>query len=362
MTSRPTLPDIALAALLTAVGVLGTLGADRFSPIDHPVDPTALTLVITTALLLTLRRLFPITTLLLTATLTSTYLVLGYPYGPILLSFLVAAYTAARHTPLRRALPAAAAALVILLIHVLTTPTTLADLAALIPGSAWVAVPFAVGVSMRQYREGIARSRTEAIRRQVDAERLRLAQEVHDVVGHGLAAIKMQAEVALHLLDTQPTQAEVALTAISRTATEALDEVRTMVNATDRSPTPGLARLPDLRDRMTNAGMQIDLDADPTPPDLAPATDLTCYRVVQESLTNALRHSLAKRATVRIRYEVDVVVINVSNPATRPPGPDGLGIPGMRKRVAALGGHFAAGPANGTFTVQARIPREAQHS
>ncbi|MFC7616545.1 sensor histidine kinase [Actinokineospora soli] len=126
----------------------------------------------------------------------------------------------------------------------------------------------------------------------------------------------------------------------------------------DRSPTPGLARLPELRDRMTNAGMDIDLEADPTPTDLSPTTDLTCYRVVQESLTNALRHSLSKRATVRIHYEVDVVVINVSNPATNtPPSPSGLGIPGMRNRVTALGGHFTAGPQNDTFHVHARIPR-----
>ena len=110
----------------------------------------------------------------------------------------------------------------------------------MLPASAWVVVPFAVGVVVRVSREATARtraeearSRAEQARRQADEERLRIAQEVHDVVGHGLAAISMQAEIALHLLPKRPEQAEAALTAISRTSREALDELRvTLAGAT----------------------------------------------------------------------------------------------------------------------------------
>ncbi|GAA4435656.1 hypothetical protein GCM10023148_42190 [Actinokineospora soli] len=208
MTPRTALPDAALALLLATIGIIGTLGADRLSPLDRPVDTLALALTTTTALLLTLRRTTPTTTLLLVATLTSTYLILGYPYGPILLSFFAATYTAARHLPFPTALPTAAAALTLLIIHVFTTPTELPGLIALVPASAWVIVPFAIGTTVRQHQEATARARAETIHHHVSAERLRLAQEVHDVVGHSLAAIKMQADVALHLINTTRTQAE----------------------------------------------------------------------------------------------------------------------------------------------------------
>ncbi|MEK8107620.1 histidine kinase [Micromonospora sp. M12] len=108
-----------------------------------------------------------------------------------------------------------------------------------------------------------ARTRAEQARRQADEERLRIAQEVHDVVGHGLAAISMQAEIALHLLPKRPEQAEVALTAISRTSREALDELRVTLGAVrrgaEREPVPGLARLPALRERLAGAGLAVEV-------------------------------------------------------------------------------------------------------
>ena len=119
------------------------------------------------------------------------------------------------------------------------------------PAAAWVVVPFAVGTTVRLARESAARGRVDEARRLADAERLRVAREVHDVVGHGLAAIHMQAEIALHLLARKPEQAEAALTAISRTSKEALDELRVTLTvvrrdeaADERAPTPGLAQLP----------------------------------------------------------------------------------------------------------------------
>jgi signal transduction histidine kinase len=232
--------------------------------------------------------------------------------------------------------------------------------------SAWVLVPFSLGFTLRMRREMAVRARAEAIRQSVDDERLRVAQEVHDIVGHGLAAIKMQADVALHVLAKKPDQAEVALEAISRTSSQALDELRAtlaMVRRTgtdaERSPVPSLARLDELRRRMAEAGVYVRLENSGEPVAALPvAVDLTGYRIIQESLTNVLRHSGAEQATVGIRYEADSVLITVSNAVTEySPGEGGSGISGMRERVLALGGEFTAGPSPGDgFEVRARLP------
>jgi signal transduction histidine kinase len=359
------LGDIALASGLALIGVVGTAGADRSTEVDLPVDARAFGIVVITALVLIVRRRWPLATLAASAALTSTYLVLGYPYGPILLSFLVAVYTVARYLPPSRSTPAALAALAILLVHLFTNPAALPGLLGVFPASAWVVVPYAIGVTVRLSRESAARGRAEAVRRRVDDERLRVAQEVHDVVGHGLAAIKMQADVALHLLARKPEQAENALTAISRTSAEALDELRAtlaVVRRTEsdatRSPAPGLDRLEDLRHRMGEAGVEVHLDTTGSPRELPAAVDLAGYRIVQESLTNVLRHGEAKVATVLVGYETDAVVIAISNPASHvSTGRHGLGIPGMRERVTSLGGDFAAGPtSDGRFEVRASLP------
>jgi signal transduction histidine kinase len=361
------LADIALAAALAFVGVAGTVAVGHNADLDRSVELPGLALVTATALVLAVRRRWPVGTYAVAAVLTSVYLILGYPYGPILLSFFVAGYTLARYLPLPVSAPASLAALLLLLSHLITHPTALPGLVGLVPASAWVVVPFAVGVTVRITRESVARERADAVRQRVNDERLRVAQEVHDVVGHGLAAIKMQADIALHLLARKPEQAETALHAISRTSTEALDELRATLavvrrpdSDTDptRSPPPGLGRLDDLCHRMSTAGVQVRMDTTGSPRDLPAAVDIAGYRVVQESLTNVLRHSAAKVASVRIGYETDAVVISVANPvASVPSGRAGLGIAGMRERVASLGGDFTAGPSrDGQFEVLVRIP------
>ncbi|MEV0086476.1 histidine kinase [Saccharopolyspora sp. NPDC050642] len=357
--------DAVLAALVTLVGIVGTLGADRWTAAAHrPVDAIGVGLVAATGLVLVLRRRRPVATLLIAAALTSTYLVLGYTYGPILLALLIAVYSVARHRPPATSVPTALAALLMLLVHIFTSGATLPGLFGVIPGSAWVVVPFAVGLAVRLQREAAARARAETLRQRVDDERLRIAQEVHDVVGHGLAAIKMQADVALHVLPKKPEQAEVALEAISRTSSDALEELRATLAVVRRTaaqgPAPGLARLDDLRKRMREAGVQVQLTTTGEPRDLPAPVDLTGYRILQESLTNVLRHSGDKRASITLDYAADALVITVTNPLTGSPGDGGgLGVPGMRQRVAALGGEFTAGPTgDGRFGVHARLPTE----
>jgi signal transduction histidine kinase len=353
--------DVVVAIAMTVVCVVGSTLSSGFADVARPLDAAGFALAAAAGLVLAVRRLWPLVTLGLSTAVTTAYLLLNYAYGPIFVAYAIAVYTVARYLPLPKAAVAAGVSLLALITHLFTNRASLPGLFGLIPATAWVVVPFAVGMMVRANHESVERARAEAVRQRVSDERLRVAQEVHDVVGHGLAAIKMQADIALHLLAKKPEQAEVALTAISRTSTAALDELRatlTVVRGADRSPAPGLDRLGELRERMHQAGMRVQVDTTGPVRHLPAAVDLAGYRIVQESLTNVLRHSQVKHATVRVGYENDSVVIAISNPLSDPSnGRTGLGIPGMRERVTSLGGQFSAGPTpDGRFEVHATIP------
>ncbi|MEV1071128.1 sensor histidine kinase [Micromonospora parva] len=368
--------DAVLALALLGFGLLATALAGNNQPGSRPVDAACRALIAVAALALLARRRAPVATLAVVTVATSTYLLIGYPYGPILLTFLIAVYSVAARLPVRPAALAAGGAFVLLLAHVFSGRGQAPGWTGVLPASAWVVVPFAVGVVVRVSRETAARTRAEAARsraeqarRQADEERLRIAQEVHDVVGHGLAAISMQAEIALHLLPKRPEQAEVALTAISRTSREALDELRVTLGAVrrgaEREPVPGLARLPALRDRLAGAGLAVEVRVVGDPRELPAAVDLAAYRVVQEALTNVLRHAGVSRAQVTVDYRADEVTVEVTDRGVGPgragaaPADDeaGHGLAGMRERVAALGGRLSTGPrAGGGFRVYAGLP------
>ncbi|WP_431942132.1 sensor histidine kinase [Micromonospora marina] len=357
--------DGLLALALLVIGLAGTAPAGVNQGVD--AGPGAYPLVAAAALAVAVRRRRPALTLAVVTVATAAYLMLGYPYGPILLSFLVAVYTVAAHRPLRDAVVGGAGALAALLGHVFVGARP-PGLVGLMPVAAWVVVPFAVGVTARLSREAAARSRTDEARRLADAERLRVAREVHDVVGHGLAAIHLQAEIALHLLARRPEQAETALTAISRTSKEALDELRVTLTvvrreeaADERAPAPGLGRLPHLRERLAGAGVPVTVEVTGAPVALPVAVDLAAYRVVQEALTNVLRHAGPATAAVRVGYAPDELTVEVTDTgrgrdgAPEPSG--GSGLAGMRERVTALGGTFSAGPGTPAgFRVHAALP------
>lgn len=352
--------DGLLAFVLLVIGIGGTGPAGEGQ--GRPATAFTYVIVVIVALSVVVRRRWPLATLGVAAVGTSLYLVLEYPYGPILLAFMVAVYTTARYLPLKPAAIAAGIALAVLELHTLVN----GPIAGLVPGAAWVVVPFAVGVTVRINREAAERARNDMARQYADEERLRVAQEVHDVVGHGLSAINMQAEIALHLLGKRPEQAEAALTAISRTSREALDELRVtlaLVRSTKegetRAATAGLARLEDLVARMSETGVPVEVEVTGERRDLPAAVDLAAYRVVQESLTNVLRHAGAATATVRLAYlpeEVSVEVVDTGRGAIGASS-GGHGLVGMRERIAALGGDFTAGSAaGGGFRVYARLP------
>jgi signal transduction histidine kinase len=373
MTRRMLVTDAGLTFALLLITLGGAAPAGARWQHAHPVDAVAYALIAVAVLPLAVRRIWPLFTLAVTTIACSTYLILNYPYGPILFSMLVAVYTVAARLPLRRAAIACLLALGALLIH------TVAGIGGpgvvgIVPGSAWVVVPFAMGVTVRVSRDSVSRSRAEQVRQRAFEERLRIAREVHDVVGHGLAAIHMQAEIALHVLPKRPEQASEALTAISHTSKQALDELRATLavvrrsdGPNDRAPTPGLARLDDLVDRLAGTGMPVTVEVTGAPGNLPAAVDLAAYRVVQESLTNVLRHAGQAAATVRLIHRPEGLTVRVSdtgaaasNAGSGPDGENGTGghgIVGMRERVTALGGTFEAGPApTGGFEVQAHFP------
>jgi signal transduction histidine kinase len=357
-----TIGDVALALATTAIGVAGTAAARYYTAVDPDLDMVpGVVLAGGLGLVLVVRRTSPIVTLAVSTALITTYLYMNYPYGPVWLGYTIAVYTAARHLPFTRAVIATAVSWAVMVGHIFVNTASLPGLWGFIPATAWVLMPFAIGVVIRTTREATQRTRAEMVRERVADERLRVAQEVHDVVGHGLAAIKMQADIALHLLAKKPEQAEIALNAISRTSTAALDELRatlTVVRGKDRAPSPGLDQLPELQDRMTSAGMDLDVDVTGENRKLPAAVDFAAYRVLQESLTNVLRHSQVKQASVVVAYENSRVVITIANPAATvvTNGHSGLGIPGMRERVTSLGGTFSADADTGRFEVRAEIP------
>ncbi|MFG1920857.1 sensor histidine kinase [Cryptosporangium sp. NPDC048952] len=346
---RRRLFDAGLAVALTvlSVAVAGQLG--HVQPDARSVGPVAYAFTVIACLALVPRRRFPAVTLAVTTVTVATYLIAGYPYGPVLIAVAIATYTVVLHYPARRAAILAAVAMLVLLSHLVTSASLLPGL---LPGSAWIVVPFAVGTAVKLNRQASA---AEA-RRAADDERLRVAQEVHDVVGHGLAAITMQADIALHLLPTNPSHAEAALTAISATSREALDELRTTLEVLrDRAPLAGLARLDALVDRITASGTPVRTVVTGAVRPLPSAVDLVAYRIVQESLTNVLRHAGPTTAAVRVDYGAEAVEIEVTDSGPGGSFTEGHGIAGMRERVTSVGGTFSVSSDAG-FRVSAVLP------
>jgi len=205
-----------------------------------------------------------------------------------------------------------------------------------------------------------ARVRAEQQRRQASEERLRIARELHDVLGHHLSLINVQAGVGLHLMDEQPEQARTALVAIKQASAEALREVRSVLGVlraqdeqAPRTPAPSLANLAALAD---DAGARTVTEG--VPRALPAELDRAAYRIAQEALTNVRRHAgPAASARVTIGYAPDALTVRVADDGIGGLAEDGNGIAGMRARAVALGGTLTAGPADGSgFLVEARLP------
>jgi signal transduction histidine kinase len=367
--------DGLLVVGMAMLGVVGSIGAAGNQPDRRPLDAGAYALILLGAAALVARRRHPAAVLALTVAATVAYLALGYPYGPIFLTMWVAVYSlaAAPHRRLSVVFAVVAAGLVV----VVATDIALTDRQAL-PGelpeivAVWAVqllAPLWLGWAVRVRREHA----TEAVRRRVDEERLRLAREVHDVVAHSIAVINFQAGVAVHVLDRRPEQALAALLAIKQASKEALVELRATLGVLrqlgepggSRAPLPGLAQLDVLVARAAEAGRQVEVTVEGERVELPLAVDLAAYRIVQEALTNVARHAGPAGATVRVVFGAGEVVVEVTDngrgvTAGSPTDGGGHGITGMRERAVALGGELQAGPRpEGGFGVRARLPLRA---
>jgi signal transduction histidine kinase len=344
------------------------------------VDPSpwVIPAVIVLALGIATRRVWPRAAFIVTVAGVGTYLATGATFGPIFLGPALGVYAMASGTrlfadqtpdtlgpampPLRSWAP-----LLILLLPMimaghwqepylgLLNPTFYG---ALLSAFAIAVVPAMIALLLRDRRESEREVREQERRRYAYEERLRIARDVHDVVGHSLAVITMQAGVALHLLDKErttqqrPDRVAESLEAIKKTSREALAELRTTLEVfrsdTDglRSPLPGLARLDALVDGLRSAGREVTIvrqDSNNHRSDdhhaIPAAVDQAAFRIIQESLTNVVRHAGPAHVSVGVSREAGMLTVEVSDdgPATSVP-PDGNGIRGMRERARAVGG------------------------
>jgi len=218
----------------------------------------------------------------------------------------------------------------------------------------------------------LQRAREELARRAVTEERLRLARELHDVVAHAMSVIAVQSGVGAHVANTQPKEAAKALAAIESTSRAALEELRRLLGVLrqegepqgDLAPVPGLANLEGLLAELAKAGLAVKLRVNGTRPPLPAGVDLSAYRIVQEALTNVVKHAGSARAQVVVGYrdqEVRVEVTDDGRGAVTSVSDGrvgtGHGLIGMRERVQAFGGDLEAGPRpGGGFRVAARLP------
>jgi signal transduction histidine kinase len=370
---RVLVADVLPAAAAGAVIVLGSgPAASGEVPPRRPLDPLAYALMAAAAAVLLGRRRWPLGVLAVTVGASVVYLALAYPHGPILVAMSVAMYSVAVELPVGPSLLACGVTLLAVVTPdlLVVDPPLLTEAALLLAVLSGLLLPaWAIGTVVRLGQEAERRARQDETERRADQERLRIAQEVHDVVGHGLAVINLQAGVALHVAGRRPEQAEVALAAIKRSSKEALEELRGTLAVFRRPdngggpwrPAPGLGQLGALAAAMAEGGLPVQVAVTGQRAGLPAAVELAAYRIVQESLTNVARHAGPAAATVKVGYEPDALVVEVADTGSgRTAGaarPAGYGIAGMRERAAAVGGTLQAGPSgDGGFLVRARLP------
>jgi signal transduction histidine kinase len=233
------------------------------------------------------------------------------------------------------------------------------------------AVAWAIGRTLgeRGRRADALAERADRLERQhesaVAEERARIARELHDVIAHSVSVMTVQAGAARMLLEEDPERAREPLLAVEETGRQALGEMRRLLGIlrgddgrAALAPQPSLARVESLAEQVRTAGLPVDLHVEGEPRPLPPGIDLAAYRVVQEALTNALKHAGAARARVNVRYLAGSLELAVVNDGRTPRnGAAGHGLVGMEERIALYGGEFDAGPrSDGGFAVRATLP------
>jgi signal transduction histidine kinase len=336
------------------------------------VDALAIVLAVVTGLSLGFRRRYPLGQYVVAMSATLAYAAFGYPGGPIYAVAFVSALAMVAGTTRNTWMPAAFAGGALLIA---------AQAAAygwawhmFFYGVIWFVGSVLFGEAARLRREQARttqarvefaeRSREEEARRRVAEERLKIARDVHDVVGHSLATIALQAGVAEHLLDGREPEARESMAAIRRLSREALGEVSAMLGvlrdqSAARAPTPDLEQVTRLVEDMRAAGLDVELELDGDRP-VPEVVGGAAYRIVQESLTNVVRHAGPDAsAYVRVAASNGTVEVEITDDGTGAPPhtQEGNGLTGMRERAAALGGTFEVGRGpQGGFRVRAMLP------
>lgn len=322
---------------------------------------------------LLVRRVWPRTAYVAIVVGVGGYLASGAIFGAVFLAPALAIYAMATALPLRRWLPLTALLVPMIAAGFADEPYLgLLDpglYAALVVGIALAVVPALVALLRRSRRESERVAREQDRRRYADEERMRIARDVHDVVGHSLSVITLQAGVALHVLDRRPEQVAASLEAIRTTSREALAELRTTLevfrdptSGEPRTPLPGLARLDDLVGALRQAGRTVQVVRAGGDGPLPEAVDQATFRIIQEALTNVVRHADQATASVCVTREPGRLVVEVGDDgrATAVPAA-GNGIHGMGERARAVGGtlEVTVRPAGGLL-VRAVLPTPAE--
>ena len=373
----PVAADVIPAVVLTALLAAASTAQERAIGGTHHIAAGGYLLLVGAGMALALRRRWPPLAYAGSLACVCAYLLIGDPPGPILLApflGLVVVLSATR-------------SLTVWIISTFGGAGVLSAAHGAVYGWSWTVALFAgvwvilgvvagIGVEARRrfLNESRARaawtqrSREEEARRRMVEERLRIAREMHDVIGHSLAVISLQAGVAEHLLASRPDEAMKAVTAIRGVSKQALVELRSELAAlrgegiseSDRRPIPGLSALPVLVAQMADAGLRISLDLPQGIDKIPEIVSTAAYRIVQELLTNVARHAgTGASATVRLvlapdRLELEIIDDGVG---IRETALEGGGLQGMRERVAALAGGFSAGRRpEGGFRVWASLP------
>jgi signal transduction histidine kinase len=371
--------DGALGLILAIVNVVSLLAYRSFL---HPLW-SPLLLVAAQGVLLTCRRRHPILVVIAVGFVRVYYDQLGFGYAPFPLGPAIAIYTVFDRC----------SAVWLWLTAIGTAVGISVSMAA--PGHSEPYQPIyqglilftamMIGLLSRVTRASLAAAENRAAKAEADldrrarqeaaAERTRIARELHDVVAHHVSLMAVQSEAALSLLPDKPAKAEHSVQVISETARVALTELRRLLGVLrspsearlETAPQASLGTLHEILDQVRHAGLKVDYEVIGVPVPLTPGVDLTAYRIVQEALTNTIRHSQAARAKVTVRYDPGYVTVRVADSGQRDgPAPKsgqyrqglgaGLGLAGIAERVASCGGNLTLGPVTGGFAVEARLP------
>ncbi len=351
--------DTAVAAGLAVVVLAGTTLVARNQP-QAVFDARGIVAILVAAAAWSRYRQAPVFSAIAVPVAVVGYVLAGQPYGPVLLFVVLASFAVTRRHRARTAVPVCVGAGLALTGALWTRLGTQPEVVVATLLLAWplvfVAVPALAGALARTRAEAMERQRAALIAKGADEERLRVAREVHDIAGHGFAVVAMQAGVALTVFDEQPAQARVSLEAIRSASEHALHELQATLDTLHAGASTA-RDVPDLVERVRAGGLPVALTVTGDPAGLGERESATVYRLVQEGLTNVLRHAGATSAEVDVEYGEHEVSVAVRDRGAGGAARPGRGLRGLRQRVEELQGTFTARERpTGGFEVAAAIP------